>query len=218
MIRNTQLHIIGASVKPDKERTRTALLDAAERTLARFGYAKLTMELIAEEAGLARRTAYLYFRSKEDVVLGTVDRIVDRVDARLTALAALKEPAADRLQRMLVARIMIRAEAVQEYHRALDSLFAALRATVFERRLTYFEREARQLAAVVREGKRAGEIAAGDAHKTSELLILCTNALLPHGLSGTDFADHVALERRSRAVARLLLDGIRQRSTGKKGK
>lgn len=212
------MHRISASVQSTKERTRTALLDATERSLARFGYAKLTMELIAEEAGLARRTAYLYFRSKEDVVLGTVDRIVDRVDARLTALAALEAPAADRLQRMLVARVMVRAEGVQEYHQALDNLFASLRATLLERRRTYFERESRRLAAVVREGQRAGELAAGDARKTGALLILCTNALLPHGLSETDFADHAALERRTRAVARLLLDGIRQHSTRKKGR
>ena len=201
------MHRISAYVQSPKERTRTALLDGAERSLARYGYAKLTMELIAEEAGLARRTAYLYFRSKEDVVLGTVDRIGDRGDARLTALAALPVPAADRLQRMLVARVMIRAEAVQEYHRALDNLFASLRATLLERRRAYFERESRRLAAVVREGQRSGELAPGDARKTGALMILCTNALLPHGLSETDFADHAALERRSRAVARLLLDG-----------
>lgn len=212
------MHINSANVQSRKERTVTALLDAAERALARFGYAKLTMELIADEAGLARRTAYLYFRSKEDVVLGTVDRIVDRVDARLTALAALEAPAADRLQRMLVARVMLRAEGVREYHRALDNLFASLRATILERRRAYFERESHHLAAVVREGQRAGELAAGDARKTAALLILCTNALLPHGLSETDFADRAALERRSRAVARLLLDGIRQHSTRKKGR
>jgi AcrR family transcriptional regulator len=207
------MHINRVDVQSGKARTRTALLDAAERSLARFGYAKLTMELIAEEAGLARRTAYLYFRGKEEVVLGTVDRIVDRVSARLTTLAALAAPAADRLQRMLVARVMVRAEGVQDYHRALDNLFAALRATLLERRRIYFAREARQLAAVVRDGQRAGELAAGDARKTADLLILCTNALLPHGLSETDFADRAALERRSRAVARLLLDGIRQPST-----
>lgn len=210
------MHKLRASVRSSKERARTALLDAAERSLARFGYVKLTMQLIAEEAGLARRTAYLYFHSKEDVVLGTIDRIVDRVDARLTALAALAAPAADRLQRMLVARVMVRAESVQEYHQALDKLFASLRATLLERRRTYFERESQQLAAVVRAGQRAGELAAGDARKIGALLVLCTNALLPHGLSETDFADHVALERRSRAVARLLLDGIRQHSTRKK--
>ena len=212
------MHTFRASVQSAKERTRTALLDAAERGLARFGYAKLTMELIAEEAGLARRTAYLHFRSKEDVVMGTVDRIVDRVDARLTALAAVEAPAADRLQRMLVARVMVRAEAVHGYHQALDHLFASLRATLLERRRAYFERESHQLAAVVREGQRAGELAAGDARKTGDLLILCTNALLPHGLSESDFADHAALERRSRAVARLLLDGLRPSSTRKTGR
>src|SRR5260370_29042640 len=148
------MHKARVDVQSSKERTRTTLLDAAERSLARFGYAKLTMEVIADEGGLARRTAYLYFRGKEEVVLGTVDRIADRVSARLTALAALPAPASRRLLRMLVARVMVRAEGVQDYHQALDNLFAALRATLLARRLTYFARESHQLVAVVRPGQR----------------------------------------------------------------
>ena len=39
--------------------TRDRILDAAERLLARFGYKKTTMEDIAREAGLGKRTLYL---------------------------------------------------------------------------------------------------------------------------------------------------------------
>ena len=45
--------------------TRDRILDAAERLLARFGYKKTTMEDIAREAGLGKRTLYLHFASKE---------------------------------------------------------------------------------------------------------------------------------------------------------
>jgi hypothetical protein len=117
---------------------------------------------------------------------------------------------------MLVARVVIRTASVHGYHQALDGLFASLRPAILERRGAWFAREAGQLAAVVREGQRAGELAAGDARKTADLLILCTNALLPHGLSHTDLADPKSIERRARAVAELLLDGLRRRAASEK--
>lgn len=212
------MHEKRAIAQSTKERTRTALLDAAERSLARFGYPQLTMELLAEDAGVSRRTAYLYFRGKEEAVLGTVDRIVDRVDARLAELAAAAAPAPERLLHMLVARVLIRAEGVHGYHQALDGLFASLRGALLERRRAYFAREAGQLAAVVRQGQRAGELAPGDARKTADQLVLCTNALLPHGLSSADLADRAGLTRRAHAVARLLLEGLRHRPVPKKAK
>ena len=210
-----QMHENRVNVQSIKERTRTALLDATERLLARVGYAQLTMELLGQEAGVARRTVYLYFRGKEEAVLGTVDRIVDRVTARLTELAAGDAPAAERIVHMLVARVVIRADSVHGYSRALDGLFASLRAAILERRRVYFAREASQLAAVIRAGQRAGELRAGDARKRADLLILCTNALLPHALSDSDLSDPKAIERRALAVAQLLLEGLRSRSQSK---
>lgn len=213
---SAQMHEMRVNVHSAKERTRTALLDAAEQSLARIGYAQLTMERIALEAGVARRTAYLYFRGKKEAVLGTIDRIVDLVTAHLQSLAAAEAPAADRLLRMLVARVVIRAERVQGYYQALDGLFASLRAPLLERRGDYFAREAGLLAGVIRDGQRAGELAGGNPLKTAGLLILCTNALLPHGLREADFVDPKGLERRARSAALLLLDGLRHRPVYKK--
>jgi hypothetical protein len=112
---------------------------------------------------------------------------------------------------MLVARVMIRFDGVAAYAHALDGLFASLRPALLERRRSYFAIEGERLAAVIRAGQRAGELAPGDAHKSAELLLLCTNALLPHGLSGADIRDRAHVERRARTVATLLLDGLRRR-------
>ena len=188
--------------------TREALLDATERMLGKLGYAQLTVEAIGEEAGLARRTVYLYFRGKQEAVLGTIDRIVERVARRLTELAELPKPAPERLFDMLVARVMVRFDSVRDYHHALDGVFAALRPDVLARREAYFATEAGLLATVLRQGQRAGEVTTGNALKTADLLLLCTNALLPHGLSLTDLTDRPQTERRAQAAATLLLDGL----------
>src|SRR5690606_6409338 len=44
-----------------KGETREAILDATDRLLATRGFRKLTMDDIAAEAGVSRRTIYMYF-------------------------------------------------------------------------------------------------------------------------------------------------------------
>ncbi len=61
------------------ESMRDRILDATERLLGRLGYRKTTMDDIAAEAGVGRRTIYLHFPGKEEVALATIDRIVERL-------------------------------------------------------------------------------------------------------------------------------------------
>jgi AcrR family transcriptional regulator len=64
-------------------RARDRILDAAERLLARFGYKKTTIEDIAREAGLGKRTLYFHVASNEAVALSSIDWIVDLLLAGL---------------------------------------------------------------------------------------------------------------------------------------
>lgn len=197
------------AVMEESAPTRTALLDAAERLLGRLGYRKVTMEDLAQEAGVSRRTVYVYFRSKEEVVLGTIDRIVDRVSARLEEVARSESSAAERLRDMLVERIRVRVETVRDYAHALDGIFAALRPAYLERRKAYFEAEAEQLAGVLRQGQRNGEFSRRDARETAFLLLTATNAFLPHGLSPEQLRDLAGTLNQLRSLADLLVGGLR---------
>lgn len=47
--------------------TGDAVIEAAGRVFARSGFARTTMAAIADEAGVARASVYLYFTSKDDV-------------------------------------------------------------------------------------------------------------------------------------------------------
>ena len=75
-----------------REETRDAILDAADRLLARYGYKKMTMEDLAQEVGIGKGTIYLHFPSKEEVVLSHVDRIVERLKGRLWEIARREGP------------------------------------------------------------------------------------------------------------------------------
>lgn len=51
----------------DNDKTQDQILTAASEVIIRLGYDKTTMSDIAEEAGLSRRTIYLYFKGKEEL-------------------------------------------------------------------------------------------------------------------------------------------------------
>jgi AcrR family transcriptional regulator len=55
-----------------RERTRSALLEAAARGLSRHGYGNLVLEQVASEAGYTRGALYHLFSGKEELALAVV--------------------------------------------------------------------------------------------------------------------------------------------------
>ena len=154
---------------------RDRILDAAEDLLGRFGYRKMTVEDIAAEAGIGKGTVYLSFPSKEEVVLSTIDRIVDRVCEAMEREAARDVHAGTILRAMLRARILVRFDAVSGYSRSLNDLVGSIRASLLARRVVHFEREAEVLARVIRRAQENGQITPGTPRRHARALILATN-------------------------------------------
>ena len=200
-----------AAIAP-KEAVRESILDATDRLLARFGYRKMTVEDIAAEAGIGKGTIYLHFSSKEEVVLSHVDRIVDRLKQQhLAVIARSKHTALERIRQMLLARVLFRFDSIQHYTQSLNDLLAALRPGLLARRARYFEEEAQIFAEVLAEGRASGEFEMEDALATARALLEATNGLLPYSLSTTELGEREEVERRTSAIADLLLRGLLSR-------
>src|SRR5919197_2726038 len=60
------------------ERSREAVLDAAERVMAERGYEAATVASLVEEAGVPASSIYHYFGSKEGVLLAVMERGAQR--------------------------------------------------------------------------------------------------------------------------------------------
>jgi len=200
-----------AAIAP-KEAVKDAILDATDRLLARYGYRKMTVDDIASEARIGKGTIYLHFTSKEEVVLSHVDRIVDRLKERLTEIGSSEAPAAERLRQMLLTRVMFRFDSIQHYTQSLNDLLAALRPGLLARRAIYFEAEAQIFAAVLRNGREAGEFQFDDDHATAHALLQATNGLLPYSLSTTELGERQDVEQRAAGVADLMLRGLLSRN------
>jgi AcrR family transcriptional regulator len=188
--------------------TRDLILDAAERLIGVLGYSKTTMDDVARAAGVGKRTIYVHFPSKEEVVLSTIDRIVDRLVERLREHAAGPGPAAARLRAMLVERVLFRFDSVRNYSHGLDELFASLRPAYLARRERYFASEAEVFAGVLHNANASGEMNASDPEATAQALLLATNSLLPYALSARELGRRVDVERQVLRLAELLLFGL----------
>jgi AcrR family transcriptional regulator len=194
-----------ASERPD---TRTALLDAAERLLAHYGYRKMTMDDLAQEAGLARRTIYLHFKSKEEVALATIDRTIDCLLAELRAVAASEPSPPGAIHAMLVRRILFLFDRFQNVRHTLDDVYAALRQQYKEHRERYVRAEAALFARVLSEGERLGAFQIDDPDATACALVLATSTLTPFSLNRAELGDRADLERRIVKIADLLVYGL----------
>ncbi|EEX08634.1 transcriptional regulator, TetR family domain protein [Ruegeria lacuscaerulensis ITI-1157] len=72
----------------DREEMRERILDAAMACFLERGYHAATMQDVAGQAGLAKGTLYLYFQSKEEMLLALLQRYFDDIRARISAIPA----------------------------------------------------------------------------------------------------------------------------------
>ncbi|HLK55027.1 MAG TPA: TetR/AcrR family transcriptional regulator [Chthonomonadaceae bacterium] len=189
---------------------REVILNAVDRLLARYGYQKMTMDDIAREAGISKRTIYLNFANKEEVALSSIDRVASRLQTQLTTIVQTMDTPDAKLRQMLVTRVLFRFDSVQAYYQSFDDLFAALRPAYLARRERYFAMEADLLMQVLDEGRQGGVLVVKDTLVTAQTMLLATNSLLPYSLSLRELGARDEIARKVGALADLLLDGVRR--------
>lgn len=191
-----------------REDIRDLILDAADRLVARYGYSKMTIDDLAREVGIGKGTVYLHFKSKEDVALSRVDRVVDRLKNELLNVANSDQEPADRLRTILVLRVMYRFDSVQHFTESINQVLAAIRPALLERRKSYFEAEARIISGVLKEGRRAGRFFFKDAMGTARALVTATNSLLPYSLSPRELGEREIVQNQAAQIADLMVKGL----------
>jgi len=136
---------------------RERILDAAERVFARAGFFAARVSEIAREAGVADGTIYLYFKSKDDLLISVFESRMERVNQTLAdAIAGLTSP-----RQKLTTFIRTYLELVREQPSVAEVLTVELRqSSKFMKSFSNprFADFLRLLAGVVAEGQAAGEL------------------------------------------------------------
>lgn len=192
--------------------TRQLIVETADRLMGQYGYNRMTIEELARECGIGKGSVYLHFRSKEQIALATVDRVVDAAHDEMARIAGEDRPAVERLREMLQARVRVRLERVRHRAWSMDEMLARIRPALLERRRVHFDREAKLLAIVISEGERRGEIPHHDPALAARALLTGTNSLLPFGLSRRDIDELERVQHDVALVTRFLLLGLTNNS------
>jgi len=191
-----------------REDIRDLILDAADVLLAKFGYKKMTMDDVARQVGIGKGTIYLHFPGKEELILSHIDRIAERLVAKLREIGGSSDSPDRRLRKMLILRVLFRFDSGIQYSQNLSDLLSAVRTGLLARRDKHFEEESAVFENVLREGARLGSLECPDPLTASRVLIQSTNALLPFNLAAHELGRREEVENQVGRIADLLIKGL----------
>jgi AcrR family transcriptional regulator len=149
---------------------REQILRAAEKLLGQHGASKTTMADLAREAGIAVGSVYLEFTSKEAIVEALSTARHCKVIDAMRDVAAKEGSYAERLRGVFDAKTAVLLRYAEEGAHACE-LVHCLSTAVKIAQPRFVEQEAKLLAELVREGARAGELAARDPDATARTLL-----------------------------------------------
>lgn len=194
------------------EEIKEAILDAADRMLASYGYKKMTIDDLAREVGIGKGSVYLHFPSKREIAMAHIHRIVDRVKKELNQIADSPRVApSEKLRRMLTARVLVRFDNMKHYKRNINEILADLRPQLLESRERYFNEEAEIFARVIEKGQENGIFQTGDAMELAGSFLLATNALMPSALTVRELGKKGEVKEKVLRLADLMLKGLEKK-------
>ena len=160
------------------------ILEAARKVFARRGFDGATVDEIAEAAGLAKGTVYLYFPSKREIYLEAlrqgISRLVDEIKRNVAAAPA----PADKVRAFIETRVRYAEEhrdLVKIYHSEFGNFGAAH--VNKECRSLYLE-QVKMLEAVLEEAAARGQIRSVRAGAAAFTISEMTRGLILQRLFG----------------------------------
>jgi TetR/AcrR family fatty acid metabolism transcriptional regulator len=138
---------------------RERILDAAIKVFAAEGFYNAKVSQIAQAAGVADGTIYLYFKSKDDLLIQLFEDRMERVNATLREALASEESSSARLKRV----VRLHLELVEANRDMAEVISVELRQSskfIREYANPKFAEFLRTIASAVVEGQRKGELRA----------------------------------------------------------
>jgi len=145
---------------PPAEGKRERILEAAIKVFAAEGFYNAKVSQIAHQAGVADGTIYLYFKSKDDLLINLFEDRMERVNANLREAIDTESTAVARLKRI----VKLHLELVEQNRDMAEVISVELRQSskfIREYSNPKFAEFLRTIAGAVVEGQRTGELRTG---------------------------------------------------------
>ena len=145
---------------PPAEGKRERILEAAIKVFVAEGFYNAKVSQIAHQAGVADGTIYLYFKSKDDLLINLFEDRMERVNANLREAIDTESTAVARLKRI----VKLHLELVEQNRDMAEVISVELRQSskfIREYSNPKFAEFLRTIAGAVVEGQRTGELRTG---------------------------------------------------------
>jgi AcrR family transcriptional regulator len=159
-----------------------SIQEAAMRVIGRKGMAAATMQEIAEEAGVAKGTIYLYFRDRDELVEKTFETAITNLHDRLDAAIAGNVTFETKLRASIREKFQFFRE-----HREFFRLYTSLRMPEGNPQQQRRQRRNCQpqyrawidsMAALIAEAVERGELRAANPQRLALFIIEASNAIV----------------------------------------
>lgn len=152
------------------------------RVIARKGMAAATMQEIADEAGVAKGTIYLYFRDRDELVEKTFESAMSQLHARVDAAIELDVPFDQKLRGILGAVSTFFRENREFFRLYISMRFPEGNAQQQRRQKRtcqpQYQSRVQRVAEVLQQAMDRGEIGVTDPRRLALFIIEGSNAVI----------------------------------------
>ncbi len=151
----TEADLVASARRLSKEDKRRKIINAAVQVFARKGFFGARVSEIADAAGVADGTIYLYFKSKDDLLISLFEEKMGEIIKRLQLLLADLHDPEEKLRRYIIEHLKL----VAEQPDLMQVLTVELRQSarfIKEYSPKAFARYLALLGGILEEGQKAG--------------------------------------------------------------
>ena len=195
------------SPKPNvSEERKDQIMNAAEEVFTQKGFSNARMDDIAEETGLSKGTLYLYYKSKDDIIIAILDRIFQREFKVFENLDLDSMSATDAIWNFTETsskdiKMMMRLLPI-----TFEFMGLAFRNKFVQKAFkTYFKCYMDILVPVIQKGIDSGEFRPGDAHEIALAMGAVMEGTILLWVYDNSIVDP---EKHIRSGMKLLLEGV----------
>ncbi|MGN6182754.1 MAG: TetR/AcrR family transcriptional regulator [Thermoanaerobaculia bacterium] len=197
MIRKTKEEVV-------EEFRCASIQDAAMRVIARKGVDDTTIQDVADEAGIAKGTVYVYFRDREELFARTADRAFEMLVERMDPVFDVETSFAEKLTNVVTTQLRFFDE-----NRALFRATLALsqREASHKKKSPAFTRYSSRLEKMFADALESGDLRPGlDPHAVASIYRDCARGVILRRLENAK--NKTSPDDDARVIVSILLHGI----------
>ena len=189
------------------------ILQAARKRFAYYGFSKVTMDEIAQDAGMGKASLYYYFPTKEDLFKMVISHEQDEFIKKLEEILENKSTTVQKLNQYVPER-MSHFEVFINLGKLSFQSFQELKPLFSDLHKKFSEREHALLSEIIEEGIKNGELRKGDSNQIATLILhilhglrLRTFHFLQDMQANKELYEN--LKNEMHQVINMIIDGIR---------